>query len=301
MKVTKQGQLTGHRSGIYTLQERPTKQTFISGAGDGWVAEWPLAGTTDGNLLARIETQIFSMLLLENEQVVVLGNMEGGVHWVDLEHPEDTLNIAHHQGGVFGVEQLNSFIWTLGGDGLLTRWDLKDRKSLDSQQISSLALRCMAYCESRNEIAIGASDHAIYFLDAQTLRVRSVLAGAHANSVFTLLYSPDGQYLYSGGRDAHLKMWALEEDRRLIKAVPAHWYTLNHLVFIPELDCLVSGSRDKTLKIWNPADLSLLKVLEPGRDGGHVNSVNRLLWLADAGLLVSASDDRSLILWEVSR
>ena len=300
MQITKKAQLTGHRSGIYTLQERPSAGTFISGAGDGWVAEWPLTGSPDGNLLARIETQIFSMLLLEQENMVVLGNMEGGVHWVDLDRPEDTLNIAHHQKGVYGVQEHNGFIWTLGGDGLLTRWDPKERKSLDSFQISSSALRCMAYCESRNELAIGASDHAIYFLDADTLQIRSMLGGAHNNSVFTLLYSPDGQYLYSGGRDAHLKMWSLEGGRKLLKSVPAHWYTLNHLVWAPQLGYLISGSRDKTIKVWNPEDLSLLKVLEPGRDGGHVNSVNRLLWLADSNLLVSASDDRSLILWEIT-
>lgn len=282
------------------MQYRPEQRSILSGAGDGWVAEWSVDQPADGALLARIETQIFSLLFLEANNLVVLGNMQGGVHWVDLEQPKNTLNIAHHKGGVYGIERHDHLVWTLGGDGLLTRWDLENRTSIDSLRLSQESLRCLAYCPQRNEIAIGASDHAIYLLDADSLSIRSVIAGAHNNSVFCLTYSSNGELLFSGGRDAHLKRWVLGKKVELSHAVPAHWFTVNDLVWGPGQQYLISGSRDKTIKIWNPRNLELLKVLEPGRDGGHVNSVNRLLWVEDSQTLVSGSDDRSLIFWKIS-
>ncbi|MCK6695880.1 MAG: hypothetical protein L6Q97_27735, partial [Thermoanaerobaculia bacterium] len=121
--------------------------------------------------------------------------------------------------------------------------------------------------------------------------------GAHANSVFVVAYTPNHRYLLSGGRDAMLRVWDLENNLTLVSEQPAHWFTVNHLVFSPDGQFFATASRDKTIKIWDTETFQLLRVLETIRDGGHINSVNRLLWTPD--YLISASDDRSVILWAV--
>lgn len=297
-KVKKLHQLTGHNASVFCVGDFNDASRFLSGAGDGWVVEWNFENPEMGRLLAKVETQIFALKYLKNTTTVVVGNMNGGVHWVDLEQPEKTKNIAHHKKGVFAILHFNDRVFTAGGAGLLSRWDIENRRAVESIHLSNQSLRCLDYHPARNEIAVGASDHSIYLLDADSMSIRKRIEKAHDNSVFSVHYSPDGKKLFSGGRDAMLKVWDLESFQ-CINAQPAHWYTINDLAISPNGQWLATASRDKTIKIWDTQTFQLLKVLDTIRDGGHLNSVNRLFWSAFENTLVSCSDDRSIILWGV--
>lgn len=299
INIKKIAQLTGHNSGIYTIKKGTAENFFFSGAGEGWVVQWNLNDPELGRLMAKVETQIFSLCYLPESQQIVAGNMNGGVHWINLQDAEKNKNIAHHQNGVFDIQKIHNEVYTIGGEGMLTRWSIEKARTLESFHLSNQPLRCMDFCESRNELAIGSSDHSIYLLDASTLELKQRLEKAHDNSVFAVRFSPDGKYLLSGGRDAHLKVWATDKNLECISAQPAHWYTINDIAFHPQGHLFVTASRDKTLKIWDAATFELLKVVEMIRDKGHIHSVNALYWSEHRDWLISCSDDRSMIIWEV--
>lgn len=301
VRVRKRAQLTGHNAAIFAIGPDVVPHQFLSAAGDGWIVRWDLKDPDTGRLIAKIDTQAFSLLYLEEANRVVVGNMNGGVHWVDLDNPEHTRNIAHHQKGVFGLHRVGDFVYSIGGGGMLTRWDLHTARSLESVRLANQPLRCIAYSADRRELAVGSSDNSIYLLDADTLQVRHRHQQAHDNSVFTIAYHPDGQHLLSGGRDAHLRIWHFDADHQLraVAAKPAHWFTINAIALDPQERWFATGSRDKTIKLWDAHTFELVKVLETARDGCHVNSVNRLFWSPFQNELISASDDRSMIIWTV--
>ena len=225
--------------------------------------------------------------------------MNGGVHWVDLANPNETKNVLHHQKGVFAFQQVGGYLFSTGGDGVLTRWSIAEQKTAESLHLSNQSLRCITYSKKRQELAVGASDNCIYLLDATTLEIKQTIANAHDNSVFSIKYSPDSQLLISGGRDAHLRVRNLEKRGVEINAQPAHWYTINDIAFHPKAPIFATASRDKTIKIWDANSFQLLKVIETVRDQGHLNSVNRLFWSDFKDYLVSCGDDRSIMVWEV--
>ncbi len=298
LNVKKVAQLTGHNAAIFALAPSTDARHFLSGAGDGWVVQWNLDAPELGRLVAKVETQIFSLLNLPDLHTIVVGNMNGGVHWINLEQPEKVRNITHHDKGVFGILRIGAHVFTIGGDGKITCWSAVEARSLESFYLSNQSLRSLDFCPARQEIAVGASDNSIYLLDSSTLNLKNKIESAHANSVFALKYSLEGRYLLSGGRDAYLKIWDTQQDFQLVFDQPAHWFTINHIVFDPVGRWFVTASRDKTIKIWDAYNFTLLKVLEVVRDRGHVNSVNRLLWVDDR-CFISAGDDRTMILWEV--
>jgi WD40 repeat protein len=295
----KQAQLTGHEASIFALSPYLSGDSFLSGAGDGWIVEWSLEKPDLGRLIAKVEAQIFSLCYLPQVHAIVAGDMNGGVHWIYPDDNGRTIDIAHHQKGVFGILAKEENLITIGGLGVATLWDTAKARTLESIQLSSQSLRSLDYSPQRREIAIGASDNNIYLLDADNFALRQKIASAHDNSVFSVKYTPDGSTLLSGGRDAMLKAWSLEAATpNCTNSLPAHWFTINSIVFHPEGRLFATASRDKTIKIWDSQGLKLLKVLEMQRDGGHLNSVNRLLWLSHQNTLISASDDRSMILWK---
>lgn len=300
MNIKKIAQLTGHKAAVYTLDKGNKPNLFLSGAGDGWIVEWDLNQPKDGQLIAKVDGNIFSLLNLPNEKCVLAGNMYGGLHWVDLDNPNETKNIALHKNGIFGIHQIGAYVYTLGGKGLLTKWDIANRRSIESLQLSHESLRSWAFAPKTNQVAIGASDNAISFVDLNEMVVKNNIVNAHDNSVFALHFSPDETKLLSGGRDAHLKVWDTQNNHQCISNQPAHWFTINRIAFHPKGSIFATASRDKTIRIWETTTFKLLKTVDTARHGGHINSVNTLLWSTHHDCLISASDDRSIIVWDIN-
>lgn len=310
MNIKKIAQLAGHQGSVFALAQGHTPQYILSGAGDGWIVEWDLYKPDIGKLLAKVESNIFSLCFISSKNLIIAGNMNGGVHFVDLNNTKNNKNVLHHRLGVYHIQVIDNQLFTLGGDGVLTRWDIDTERTVESIQLSSKSLRCLDFSRKRQEIVIGASDGHIYFLDLN-LTIQRIIKDAHKNSVFTVQYTPDGKSLLTGGRDALLKVWPLDESGEVAE-IAAHLYTINSIVFHPcNPHIFATASRDKTIKIWqfqndfeeinydNSTPLRLLKVINTIRQGGHINSVNALLWSTYNNQLISASDDRSMIVWEI--
>lgn len=304
INVIKKFQLTGHSAAIYTLTEggQPTqeKACIFTAGGDGWVVRWDLDDPELGKLAAQSERQIFCLAYQPDTQKIIAGDMDGGVRCLDLNSPSESRHFLHHQKGTFESKIIANFAYTLGGDGILTRWQLAPFRSLESVQLSYKSLRALAFAPQRKLFAVGASDGNIYFLD-MNLTIQHTLTQAHANSVFALAFSPDEQLLISGGRDALLQVWQMT-DFSLISSQAAHLSTINSIAFSPKDKIFATASRDKTIKIWSSEmkdNFRLLKVINTVRNGCHIRSVNKLLWLKNPHYLISVSDDRSAMIWEI--
>ncbi len=286
--------LTGHNSAIYALSHWNDTGKFLSAGGDGWVVEWDIENPQMGRLIAKTESQIFSLKYFPTCNLIAVGNMEGGIHWIDPLENSDMKNIAHHEQGIFAMGEIGGRIFTAGGMGRLTQWDPIRIKTKETLHLSHTSLRCMDIQGER--MVIGSSDCSIYILDKE-MNIIGRMENAHDNSVFALAFHPDGKHIISGGRDARLKVWTWEGKE--VHSQSAHWFTINDIKFKPDSSIFATASRDKTIRIWDASDFSLLKEINSLKNEGHVNSVNRLLWL-DNDHLISTGDDRTIIIWKIN-
>ena len=298
MEVKQIAKLTGHNGSIYTIVQGNEQHKILTGAGDGWVIEWDLTNFETAKVVAKVETNIFSMAYLKKKNWGVVGNMFGGLHWVDLNEKKDLKNAAFHEKGVFDILELDGHIYTVGGKGKLAKWNIETLSIVESIQLSNQSLRSIDYDNLGKRFVVGSSDNSIYFLD-KDLNIKHRIESAHENSVFTTKFTGNGTQLFSGSRDAHLKVWDLNENFENISSQPAHWFTINNIVFHPTKPLFATASRDKTIKIWDKNTYELLKVIDVIKFGGHINSVNKLLWTYYNDWLISVSDDRTVIVWEI--
>jgi WD40 repeat protein len=299
MFVLKKFHLEGHRASIYCLDHFDEPHTFISAGGDGLVVKWDMTKPKIGHVVAQVQANIYSVKYIKPLNRLVIGNMFGGIHWIDVYSNENIKNVAHHENGVFALEWIKGHIYSGGGKGKLTKWSAEECRPLETLQLSNASIRCIDYSPVHDEIAVGSSDYSIYILDANTLSIKRQIPNAHANSVFTLRYSPNGKYLMSGGRDAHLKVWDIAAEYELKSMQPAHWFTINQIVFSPDGEIFATASRDKSIKFWYTNNFRILKVIDRVRLMGHSHSVNSILWSEYNNWIASAGDDKTVMGWEL--
>jgi WD40 repeat protein len=300
VNVNKVATLTAHSGAVYTLlQNGAEKNIFYSAGGDGRLIQWNLKEIETAILLSKVPTNIFSMNSLLGKNQILLGQMQGGIHVLDIVQKKEIKHLAFHKNGIFDIQIIENgaAVVAAGGDGMVSLWSADHFLLLKNKMVSEKSIRCMAVDAENLKIYAGCSDNHIYVLHYKTLEVLHRWQ-AHGNSVFSLCISPDKKYLLSGSRDAHLSVWNTEDEKySLVVSQPAHLFTINDIVFNPEGNLFATAGRDKHLKIWDATTFKLLKVIDKEKFDGHVNSVNKLLW---HDYLISCSDDRSVMVWDIT-
>ncbi len=282
----------GHNSAIYKLIDQKESGYFYSLAGDGMVVRWEKNGDENGRMMANAEEQIFCGLFLEDRNWLVMGGMNGNLVWLDLAAMKIIKIIKQHSRSIYGLCRVGESIFSVSGDGTLCKWNIESQLAVVSLQISVQGLRTVVL-GPHNQLFIGGSDLYLYVIHSETLKITQKLK-AHNSSIFTIAINENGQ-IYTGGRDALLNMWSLEDGTfELLKSIPAHMYTINDILLYNDL--VITASRDKKIRIWT-SDLTIIQSLDY-KDEGHLNSVNSLIFDKELGLLFSAGDDRKINVWK---
>ncbi len=155
----------------------------------------------------------------------------------------------------------------------------------------------------------------------------------HQNQITGLSFSPNGQLLVSGSRDATVKLWNMagrniktweghvgavatvafapnsrlvasgggdhiiklwDVEGKLLRSIEAHQQKITVLAFHPDGTMVASASADRTIKLWR-LDGTLVKTFK-----GHKDIVNKAIFSPDGRKLVSASLDGALQLWDLT-
>lgn len=296
--VEKLHAFTGHRDAVYALAAADVDHLFFSAAGDGMVVKWDLNHPEEGELIAQLPNSIYTLHRLVGSELLVAGHNYDGIHILDWKNKKEIASIHLGEAAIFDIQSFDKSLYVASGDGAVQQVNTASWSITKKISVSEKSARCIAINPLRGEIAVGYSDHFIRIYSIDDLSLIKEWP-AHANSVFTLSYTPDQQFLISGSRDARLKSWDVGANYRQANEVVAHLFAINNLVFSPNKKHFVTCSMDKSIKVWDAATMTLLKVIDKARHAGHGTSVNRLLWTPFFDQLVSASDDRTISVWKL--
>jgi WD40 repeat protein len=283
----------GHIAAIYALAADPQNPAIFTGDGAGHLVRW-WTDTPDGMLIAQGESPWYTCAFLPEEALIVAGNLAGQLWWIDPVQLAVTHRTDAHPKGVYFCSPFTGGMLSGGADGVLHIWQGTEKQA--SAKLSHAALRGIATSADGATIAIAASDSNIYLLDNQSFGVIKVLAAAHVPSVFTVCFSACGRFLFSGGRDAHLCIWDVQNDYQLLHRIPAHYYTINDICLDPTANRFYTASRDRTIKCWDANTFELLSVFDAAKYSVHTASVNRVVCVGQK--VWSVSDDKRLVGWE---
>ena len=117
--------------------------------------------------------------------------------------------------------------------------------------------------------------------------------GIHFGGVLAVAFSPDGQWLASGGFDGFVRLWDVSTGKAL-HAMPGHGREVTSVVFSRAGKVLASGSRDHTVRLWDPTSG---KELQP--QDGHHGPLQAIAISPDCKLAAAVCQDRSIHLWSL--
>ncbi|MDB4964614.1 MAG: hypothetical protein JWN44_303 [Myxococcales bacterium] len=138
-------------------------------------------------------------------------------------------------------------------------------------------------------VAVATLGGALLLIDGRSGRESLRLPG-HAGGTLALAYSPDGQWLASGGSDGRVRAHSRDGA---VADVAAGGHAVGCIAWAPEGDCVATAA-GATVRVWS-RELELVAEVT-----GYAEAVSSLFWLPGAELLVSASG-RGLQLLEVGR
>ncbi|WPP48055.1 WD40 repeat domain-containing protein [Catalinimonas niigatensis] len=303
VQVDKLHTLRGHKDGVYTLTNGPQDAIFFSGAGDGLIVRWNLDDAESGKVIAKVPGSVYAIHYERERNNLIIGENHEGIHIVNLDTKKELGAVKTTGAAIFDIKTYQEDIIVASGEGMVTVLNYQNLSIQKQWNDSIQSVRSIAINPLAKEMAVGFSDNKIRVYDLKTYK-RKYEIEAHTNSVFTLTYSPDYRWLLSGSRDAHLKVWNVNEHYELQESIVAHMYCINHIEYSPEGKYFATCSMDKSVKIWDSEQFKLLKVIDKARHAGHGTSVNRLLWSkhvseTQKNPLISAGDDRSISVWQV--
>lgn len=293
-------QFSGHKGPVYVLVPGTTKGIFISGSGDGTLVRWDLAAPDHGELLARTDQGVFSILPLQGTDLLLVGGANGDLRVIDLAQLREVQLLRFHTKGIFRIAALpHGRVACAGGDGVLSIWSIDGEGSLRplrSIPLSENKLRDFALTPNGDLSAVACGDGTVRILETEGFNETHTLV-AHEGGANALAWHPGKPALLSGGKDGHIRIWHTGEEFREQRSIAAHRSTVYRIVFDAEGSRCATTSRDKTAKIWSADSLEPITRLDRDR-GGHALSVNDALWLN--GNLITAGDDRRIVRWSSS-
>jgi WD40 repeat protein len=116
----------------------------------------------------------------------------------------------------------------------------------------------------------------------------------HTEAVFWAAFSPEDDYILSGGADHTIRMWDIE-SLECLKVFEGHSDEVRALAFLPGGRRFISGSFDMSIKVWDIEKTACLKTLK-----GHELDITSLAVMKDGRRILSGSYDGIIKLWDIN-
>ncbi len=176
-------------------------------------------------------------------------------------------------------------------------WQVSDGTLLHTFEGHTKSIQALTFSPDGQILASGSKDGTVKFwrVSDGTLIWSLSEVPEFEDSVFSIVFSPDGQMLIvTGGGNNTITLRRLS-DGALISEFVGHDQAVVSVAFSPDGNLLASASWDYTVRLWQVSDGKVRHILE-----GHNNPVYGVVFSPDGQMLASVGNSETGKLWKVS-
>jgi WD40 repeat protein len=287
--------LLGHAQPIRTVAYSADGQTIVSGSDDQTVRLWHPTTGDCFRILSGHTSWVTSIAISPDELLFASGSEDQSVRLWDSNTHACLRVLQGYSNGIWSIAwHPNGQTLVSGGQDRLVRlWDLVDIAR--AKETRAEGRRLVAASQARVQNCLAETDDRpksqIPTLDAAA--PSPICLSAHSRWVWSVAFSPDGQWLASGSEDHTIQLWNAR-TRQPIRTLVGHHNAVFAVNFCPNSQILVSGSLDGTVKVWDVQTGQCLRTLL-----GHRGGIWSVALSADGKLIATGSQDQSIKLWEI--
>lgn len=210
----------------------------------------------------------------------------------------------HCDGGILNLKVSRSLTSVVAAseDGTLRAWALPSGK--ERWRVTRRGqkwITALAISPDDTLVATNFDKGVIRLWNASTGELVASLKGHAADDeVGSVVFSPDGQMLVSGGRDATIRVWSMKTKKAVQVLELAPTTRVFEVAFSPDgaffAAVMFSVETGKCWSaIWNAATFELSRELK-----GHSNIIWSVAFSPDSRLLATSSADNSIRIWSLA-
>ncbi|MBD2532019.1 hypothetical protein H6G97_21495 [Nostoc flagelliforme FACHB-838] len=295
--------LEGHQHWVKAIAWSPEGQILASGSFDQTVKLWDLHTKVCLMTLQGHAGVVTSVAFSSQGKQLASGSYDQTVKIWDIDTGKCLDTLEKHTNRIWSIAfHPQGHLIASGGDDHAARvWELQTGKCTKSFQGHSNAVYGIAHSWQQNLLASGHEDQTIKLWDVNLnapqplkadLQPFRVLHG-HKNRIFSVAFSPNGEFLASASADRTIKLWS-PHTGQCLKTLHGHGSWVWAIAFSPDSNFLASGSYDHTIKIWDVASGECLQTLQ-----GHPGSVLAITWSPDGKTLFSSGYEKIVKRWDI--
>ena len=288
--------LNGHQHSIWSIEFAPENSFLVSGGIDKTVRIWDTRTGQCLNILSGHPQAIWSVKVSPDGRYIASADCLGLIKLWSFKSGRCEQSFYGHSSALWPsslVFSKNSQrLYSGSQDRTIRVWDLQSGYTLKTLAGYRNSVWTLTFSSDGKTLVSGSHDSTIRLWDIDHRQLSLTIP--HDGPVFCLNFSPDGQYLASGGgkEKAILKIWNLE-NATLAHTLTGHTRTVRAVQFHPHSSLLfVSASDDKTCKFWDIASNNSSRTFAE-----HKDPIFSAIFSHDAKYLATGSFDHSIKLW----
>jgi WD40 repeat protein len=205
-----------HREVVHAVCFGAADRTLYAAGRDRRVRAWDLATggcrrTFDGTVVVRC------LALHPSAATLVAGDQAGFLHWWNVDSGQCERTVRAHHDSVHAVRFSadGKWLFSVGADGVATRWSAGGEARLSTNSANSSGLRGLWVSDDGARLVTGGFDGAVRTWNVRTGQSELAIPDAHTDWVRAVLLTPDGRRIVSGGKDGRIHFWDAQTGRPL--------------------------------------------------------------------------------------
>jgi serine/threonine protein kinase len=133
-------------------------------------------------------------------------------------------------------------------DKMVRLWDMNGKQTASATFAD--AIYAVSWEPNESRLAVACANGKVYLCRPKDLHVVLTYSG-HTKAVRTVAWSPDGNYIASGGEDYSAQVWSPDYKASANVTYHGHSNTINALSWSPDSKFLATASSDRTVQVWD--------------------------------------------------